>query len=46
MASLDVDFSFKNILLVETIDICADNLYNDNEKPTNIPKHDFHNVLT
>ena len=32
MASLDVDSLFTNIPLEETIDICVDNLYNDNEK--------------
>ena len=41
MASLGVDSSFTNVPLDETIDICVDNLYNDNENPPNIPKHDF-----
>ena len=45
MVSLDVDSLFTNIPLDETIDICADNLYNDNENPPNIPKHDFRNLL-
>ena len=45
MASLDVDSLFTNIPLDETIDICVDNLYNDNENPPNIPKHDFRNLL-
>ena len=31
MASLDVDSLFANIPLDETIDICIDSLYNDNE---------------
>ena len=45
MASLDVDSLFANILLEETIDSCADNLYNDNENLPNIPKHNFRNLL-
>ena len=45
MASLDVDSLFTNIPLDETIDNCVDNLYNDNENPPNIPKHDFCNLL-
>ena len=45
MASLDIDSLFTNIPLEETINICVDNLYNDNENPRNIPKHDFHNLL-
>ena len=45
MASLDVDSLFANILLEETIDSCADNLYNDNENLPNIPKHYFRNLL-
>ena len=31
--------------LDETIDICVDNLCNDNEIPPNIPKHDFCNLV-
>ena len=46
MASLDVDSLFTNIPLDETIDICVDNLYNDNENPPNTPKHDFRNLLS
>ena len=42
MASLDVDSLFRNIPLDETND---GNLYNDNENPPNIPKHDFCNLL-
>ena len=45
MASLDVDSLFTNIPLEETINICVDNLYNDNENPPNIPKHNFRNLL-
>ena len=45
MTSLDVDSLFTNIPLNESIDICVDNLYNDNENPPNIPKHDFRNLL-
>ena len=45
MASLDVDSLFTNIPLDETIDICVDNLYNDNKNPPNIIKHDFRNLL-
>ena len=45
MASLDVDSLFTNISLEETINICVDNLYSDNENPPNIPKHDIHNLL-
>ena len=45
MASLDVDSLFTNIPPEETIDICVDNLYNDNENIPNIPKHDFRNLL-
>ena len=45
MASLDVDSLFANISLDETIDICVDNLCNDNENPPNISKHDFRNLL-
>ena len=45
MASLDVDSLFINIPLDGFIDICVDNLYNDNENPPNIPKHGFGNLL-
>ena len=45
MASLDFDSLFTNIALEETIDICVDNLYNDNENLPNIPKHNFRNLL-
>ena len=44
MASLDVDSLFTNIPVEKTINICVDNLYNDNENPPNIPKHDFLNL--
>ena len=45
MASLDVDSLFTNIPVEKTINICVDNLYNDNENPPNIPKHNFRNLL-
>ena len=45
MASLDFDSLFTSIALEETIDICVDNLYSDNENPTNISKHNFWNLL-
>ena len=45
MASLDFDSLFTNIPIEETINICVDNLYNDNENPPNIPKHDFRNLF-
>ena len=45
MVSLDVDSLFTNIPLEETIDICVDNLYNGNENPSNIPKHNFRTLL-
>ena len=41
MTSLDVDLWFLNIPLDENIDLCVDNLYNDNKNFPNIPKHDF-----
>ena len=33
VASLDVDSLFTNVPPDETIDICVDNLYSDNETP-------------
>ena len=45
MASLNVDSLLTNISLEETINICVDNLYSDNENPPNIPKHNFRNFL-
>ena len=36
MTSLDIDSLFTNIYLDETINTCADNLYNGNENPPNI----------
>ena len=45
MASLNVDSLFTNIPLEETIDICVDNLYNDNENLPNITEHNFRNLL-
>ena len=46
MTNLDIDLLFTDILLEETIDIWIDILYNDNENPSNIPKHNFRNCLT
>ena len=37
VVSLDVDSLFTNIPLDETINICVDNLYNDNKNTPNIP---------
>ena len=45
MDSLDIDLLFTTIPLEETINICVDNLYSDNENPPNIQKHNFHNLL-
>ena len=45
MASLDVDFLFPNIPLDETIYICIDSLYNDNENTPKITKDVFRNLL-
>ena len=45
MVSLDVDSLFTNIPFEETIDICVDNSYNDNDNPPNVPKHNFCNSL-
>ena len=45
MVNLDVDSLFTNISLEETIAICVDNFYNDNENLRNMPKHDFCNLL-
>ena len=44
MASLDVDFSFTNIPLDETIDICIDSLHKDDENAPKIPKDVFRNL--
>ena len=46
MASLDVDSLFTNIPLDETIYICIDNLYKDDENSPEISKDVFRNVLT
>ena len=46
MASLDVDSLFTNIPLDETINICIDSLYKDDENTPNIPKDAFCNLLT
>ena len=45
MASLDVDSLFTNIPLEETIDICIDSLYKDDENTPKIPKDLFRNLL-
>ena len=45
MASLDFNSLFTNIPPDDTIDICFDNLYNDNENTPNISKHNFRNLL-
>ena len=45
MASLDVDSLFINIPLDETIDICIDSLYKDDENTPKIPKDVFRNLL-
>ena len=46
MASLSVDFLFTNIPLDETIDICIDSLYKDDENSPKISKDVFRNLLT
>ena len=46
MASLDVDSLFTNIPLDETIDICIDSLYKDDENSPKIPKDVSRNLLT
>ena len=46
MASLDVDSLFTNIPLDETINICIDSLYKDDENTPKIPKNVFCNLLT
>ena len=45
MASINVDLLFTNIPLDETIDICIDGLYNENENTQKIPKDVFPNLL-
>ena len=45
-ASLDVDSLFTNIPLDETIGICIDSLYKDDENTPKIPKDVFRNLLT
>ena len=46
MASLDVDSLLTNIPLDETIDICTDSLYKDDENIPKFPKDVFRNLLT
>ena len=45
MAGLDNDSLFTNIPLDETIDICIDSLYKDDENTPKILKHVFRNLL-
>ena len=45
MANLDVDSLFTNIPLNETIEICIDSLYKDNENSPKIPKDVCRNLL-
>ena len=45
MVSLDVDSLFTNIPLGETIGICIDSLYKDDENSPKIPKDVFRNLL-
>ena len=45
IASLDFHSLFTNTPLDQTINICVDNLCNDNDNTPNIPKHDFRNFL-
>ena len=45
MASLDVDTLFNNIPVDETIDICIDSLYNDDENTPKIPRDVFRKLL-
>ena len=45
MANLDVDFLFTIIPQDETVEICVDNFYNDNENLPNITKHDCPNIF-
>ena len=45
MGSLDVDSLFTNIPMDETIDICIDSLYKDNENIPKIPKDVFRNLF-
>ena len=44
IASLHVDSLFTNIPLDETIDICIDNFYKDDENTPKIPKDVFRNL--
>ena len=46
MASLDVDSSFTNISLDETIDFCNVNLYSDSRNPLISPRKIFVIYLT
>ena len=46
MASFDVESLFTNISLQETIDLCADLLFNDNPNIDDFTKTDLHELLT
>ena len=46
MASLDVDSLFTNIPLAETIDICCNLVFKDNEKVKDLTKAEFRELLT
>ena len=46
MASLDNDSLFTNVPLDETINICIDSLYKDDENSPKIRKDVFRNLLT
>ena len=46
MASLDVDSLFTNIPLEETINICVDQLFLNNDKVNDLSKTEFHRLLS
>ena len=46
MGSLDVDFLFTNIPLEETINICTNLLYNNEDVIEGINKSEFKNLLS
>ena len=46
MGSLNVDFLFTNILLEETIDICANTLFENKEKVEGLSKIEFMELLS
>ena len=45
MAKLDADSLFSNLPLDNSIDICIDSLYNENENAPRIPKDVFRDLL-